>query len=166
MNLYSLAPSVSPVYQVARISGSIVLVSWTRLTLSEARGFITNYTVTYSSSSGGSKQQMQNTLYQIVSAALNETTIEGLDESTAYLVQVLASTSVGAGVLSEPLLVTRRGNFFFVLVIVVVSVYSININWIQKFLVILIQNYFKLVIKWWPADTHASMMNYVFKNTK
>ena len=110
MYVHSLAPSVSPMVQGSRISGSIILVSWTSLTLSEARGFITNYTVTYSSSSDGSKRQTQNTLYQIMSAALNETTIEGLDESTAYLVQVSASTAVGAGVLSEPLLVPRRGN--------------------------------------------------------
>ena len=121
MNILSLAPNVPPMVQVARISGSTILVSWTSLTLSEARGFITNYTVAYSLLSGGSKRQTLNIVYQIVSAALNETTIEGLDESTAYLVQVSASTSVGAGVLSEPWLVARGGNFYvlFLLVFIV-----------------------------------------------
>ena len=100
MNLCSIASSVSPMVQVARFSRSIILVSWTSLILSEARGFIINYTVAYSLlASGESKRQTQNILYQIVSAALNEATIDGLDESTAYLVQVSASTSVGAGVL-------------------------------------------------------------------
>ena len=109
MILLSLAPNVPPMVQVARISASTILVSWTSLILSEACGFITNYTVAYSLLSGGSKQQILNIVYQIVSAALNETTIKGLDESTAYLVQVSASTVVGAGVLSEPLLVAGGG---------------------------------------------------------
>ena len=72
-------------------------VSWTRLTLSEARGFITHYTVAYTPSSSGNKRQAPNTLYQTVGNDSSATTIEGLDGYTAYAVQVSASTAAGDG---------------------------------------------------------------------
>ena len=82
---------------MVRISGSMMRVTWTRLTLSEARGFITHYTVAYTPSSSGSKRQAPNTLYQTVGNDSSETTIEGLDGDTAYAVQVSVSTAAGSG---------------------------------------------------------------------
>ena len=82
---------------MVRISGSMMRVSWTRLTLTEARGFITHYTVAYTPSSSGSKREEPNTLYQSVGNDSNEATIEGLDGDTAYAVQVSASTAAGSG---------------------------------------------------------------------
>ena len=98
MIYHLLEPRVSPRNtSVERVSSSMMRVSWTRLTLSEARGFITHYTVAYTPSSSGSKQEEPNTLYQTVSKHSSETTIEGLDGNTPYVVQVSASTAVGAG---------------------------------------------------------------------
>ena len=82
---------------MVRISGSMMRVSWTSLTLTEARGFITHYTVAYFPLSSGSKREELNILYQTVSKDSSETTIEGLDGYSAYVVQVSASTAAGDG---------------------------------------------------------------------
>ena len=75
-----------------------MVVSWIPLTLSEARGFITSYTVFYSPQVNKTKQQESNT---IVSGDVSQTTIAGLDPNTAYDVQMSANTTAGASVLSE-----------------------------------------------------------------
>ena len=74
-----------------------MMVSWTPLSLSEARGFITHYTVAYFPQQSSSKQQEPNTIYKNVSSDSNQTTIDGLDGSTDYGVQVSASTNAGSG---------------------------------------------------------------------
>ena len=82
---------------MVRISGSMMRVSWTRLTLSEARGFITHYTVAYFPLSSGSKREELNILYQTVGKDSSKATIDGLDGYSAYAVQVSASTAAGYG---------------------------------------------------------------------
>ena len=82
---------------MVRISDSMMRVSWSSLTLTEARGFITHYTVAYFPLSSGSKREEPNTLYQTVGKDSSETTIEGLDGFSAYAVQVSASTAAGDG---------------------------------------------------------------------
>ena len=78
-----------------------MVVSWTPLTLSEARGFITSYTVFYSPQVSRRKRQEPNTMQKIVSGDVNQTTINGLDPNTAYDVRMSANTKAGASVLSE-----------------------------------------------------------------
>ena len=78
-----------------------MVVSWIPLTLSEARGFITSYTVFYSSQVNRRKRQEPNTIQKTVSGDVSQTTIDGLDPNTAFDVQILANTKAGAGVLSE-----------------------------------------------------------------
>ena len=82
---------------MVRISGSMMRVSWTSLTLTEARGFITHYTVAYFPLSSGSNQEEFSILYQTLSKDSSEATIEGLDGYSAYVVQVSASTAAGDG---------------------------------------------------------------------
>ena len=82
---------------MVRISGSMMRVSWIRLTLSEARGFITHYTVAYFPLSSGSKREELYILDQTVGNDSSEATIEGLDGYSAYAVQVSASTAAGDG---------------------------------------------------------------------
>ena len=54
--IHYIEPSRSPKnIEVVRISGSMMRVSWTSLTLSEDRGFITHYTVAYFPLSSSSK---------------------------------------------------------------------------------------------------------------
>ena len=82
-----------------------MMVSWTPLSLSEARGFITHYTVAYFPQPSSSKQQEPNTMYKNVSGSdSNQTTIDGLEASTDYGVQVSASTNAGSGHFSPVIL--------------------------------------------------------------
>ena len=77
-----------------------MVVSWTLLTLSEARGFITSYTVFYSPHVSRRKRQEPNTMQKTVNGDINRTTIHDLDPNTAYDVQMSANTKVGASSLS------------------------------------------------------------------
>ena len=77
-----------------------MVVSWIPLTLSEARGFITSYTVFYLPQVSRRKRQEPNTMQKTVSGDVNQTTIDGLDPNTAYDVQMSANTKAGASALS------------------------------------------------------------------
>ena len=89
---------------VERISETAMTVSWQPLTLAEARGFVSHYTVTYSPQiiSGGRKRQAAMT--EVVSGMDSSMVIiDGLDPDTAaYQVQVSASTGAGVGAVSDP----------------------------------------------------------------
>ena len=78
-----------------------MVVSWIPLTLSEARGFITSYTVFYSPQVSRRKRQEPNTLQNTVSGDVNRTTIHDLDPNTAYDVQMSSNTKAGASALSD-----------------------------------------------------------------
>ena len=96
--IYYIEPSIAPKdIEVVRISGSMMRVSWTSPTLTEARGFITHYTVAYFPLSSGSKREELNILDQTVSKDSSEATIVGLDGYIAYAVLVSASTAAGDG---------------------------------------------------------------------
>ena len=84
-----------------RIHPTVMVVSWTPLTLSEARGFITSYTVFYSPQVSATKRQELNTMQKTVSGDINRTTIHGLDLKTAYDVQMSANTKAGSSSLGE-----------------------------------------------------------------
>ena len=100
--LHPSAPSVAPNFNVSRTSPTTIMVFWKRLTLSEARGFITFYIIEYYPLAIENKRQSLD-LMRIESAFSSSTTIDGLDENIAYIVQVSASTSAGSGVTSNPL---------------------------------------------------------------
>ena len=86
-----------------------MVVSWIPLTLSEARGFITSYTVFYSPQVSRTKQE-PNTMQKTVSGDVNQTTIDDLDPNTAYDVQMSANTNGGVSALSEVISVPDEGN--------------------------------------------------------
>ena len=103
MNYYfSTAPSTSPMnVRAIRTTATVMIVSWRPLTLAEARGFISHYTVTYSPQiiSGGRKKQAAMT--EVVSGMdTNAVTIDGLDPDTVYNIHVSATTGGGDGVIS------------------------------------------------------------------
>ncbi len=76
--------------EIQRISDTIVQLSWTPLTRSEARGFITNYTVVYwIADSSDSKRST-------VTVEGNSVNITDLDPGSAYMFTVSASTVQGA----------------------------------------------------------------------
>ena len=87
---------------VERTTPTTILVSWTPLTLSEARGFVTFYTVAYTPVLNSRRRQLsQDTMYMNVSADSSSITIVGLYGSLAYSVQVSAGTRAGQGTLSQ-----------------------------------------------------------------
>ena len=101
-NYVLIEPSVSPKnVTITRTSPTVMVVSWIPLTLSEARGFITSYTVFYSPQVSRRKRQEPHTMQKTVSGDVNQTTIDGLDSNTAYDVQMSANTKAGVSVLSE-----------------------------------------------------------------
>ena len=87
---------------VKRINDTHIGVSWSPLSLVEARGWITNYTVYYSPTS--SKQYNSTT----VSHNLTSVVIGGLMPEVTYVVQVSASTAAGEGEKSEELEVSVK----------------------------------------------------------
>ena len=101
--LHASAPSVAPNFNVSRTSPTTIMVSWKRLTLSEARGFITFYIIEYYPALNNKKRQApSDTMRMNVSGDSSSTIIDGLDENLDYAVQVSASTSAGIGILSDP----------------------------------------------------------------
>ena len=71
--------------KVDRIYPTVMVVSWTPLTLSEARGFITSYTVFYLHRG---KRQEPHTMQKAVSGNVNQTTIQDLDPNMIYKCQL------------------------------------------------------------------------------
>ena len=78
------------------------------MTLSEARGFITSYTVFYSPQVSRTKQET-NTMQKTVSGDVNQTTIDDLVPNIAYDVQMSANTNGGVSALSEVISVPNAG---------------------------------------------------------
>ena len=86
---------------MSRISGSTMEVFWTPLTLTEARGFVRTYTVSYGQASGSNQQEEQ----EMAPGDVDQTVVTGLQEEEAYYVQVWANTAAGAGVRSRIVIV-------------------------------------------------------------
>ena len=75
-------------------------VNWLALSLVEARGFITNYTVTVHPAqltSSNRKREETRELLKITTSSSNETSIviSSLDSTLDYVISVSASTKVG-----------------------------------------------------------------------
>ena len=68
-------------------------VSWSPLSLEEARGFITRYTVT--AQPANTQRRQDRTVTVSVNPSENMTVLEGLDRTLAYWVSVSASTAAG-----------------------------------------------------------------------
>ena len=87
--------------RVIRNTATVMVVSWRPLTLAEARGFVSHYTVTYSPQiiSVGRKRQAA-TMEIVQGMDANMTSIDGLDPDTVYNVHVSATTGGGDGIIS------------------------------------------------------------------
>lgn len=97
MFYYSSVPSVAPSgVSLIRVNSTTLRVSWQQLSLDDARGFITNYTVTYMASA--SRRQLTMVT---VSADESSAIIPGLPPTVRYGVSVRAWTSAGPGPMSD-----------------------------------------------------------------
>ena len=90
-----------------RINGTSALVTWTHLSLAEARGFITNYNITYWMV-GSDIMDSESIL---VPGGENSTIISGLDPDSQYYFRVSASTVVGQSNFSDPVFLFRNTTF-------------------------------------------------------
>ena len=70
-------------------------VKWEPLSLEEARGFITHYTVTAESANTQTRRQAGGTLSVTVGANSTRAVLDGLSPVLTYLITVSASTVVG-----------------------------------------------------------------------
>ena len=98
---------------VERTSPTTMDVSWRPLTLSEARGFVTFYSIAYTPTPNSRRRQApQDTMYMNASADSSSVTIQGLDGDLAYSVTVAGGTRAGVGVQSGNRVADRQGNVY------------------------------------------------------
>ena len=94
-------------------------VSWVKLTLEEARGFVTGYAVSYDAVE--LRRKKRELRREIVHPDSGYKVIGGLGFTESYSITVSASTSAGEGIASRPVVV--RG--MYVCMMLTVCVYSI-----------------------------------------
>ena len=105
----STEPSTSPRRVVTtRPSDTVMVVSWIPLSYSEARGFISHYTVVYFPPNMSKKQALDTMTQSVPGMDTNTTRIEGLDANTDYIVQVSATNGAGTSHLNPPLLLVAN----------------------------------------------------------
>lgn len=100
-------PTVAPNASAGWANITELQVSWTRLTLEEARGFVIAYIVMYNVNEGMRKRETDS-----ISVGADETTatIGGLQPEKDYFISVAAQTAAGTGVGSEPLFIPSKNN--------------------------------------------------------
>ena len=105
-NIFSLclAPSKAPEFTITWTSLTAMDVSWIPLTLEEARGFVTGYTVTYTAEEEEKRRKRDHDSgSETVPGDESSVAIDGLDPDAQYSVSVAAETAAGVGVPSEPM---------------------------------------------------------------
>ena len=80
-------------------------VTWMKLTLEEARGIITFYTVTYEIISSRRRKEVME---EVSEAEDSYKVVGGLDFTSSYLVMVSASTAAGQGISSSAIIVQGK----------------------------------------------------------
>ena len=103
------APNIPPILiKVTKESPTTIAVSWSPLTLVEARGFVQSYTVLYFPIIS-SKHQQCVVNKRTVMVNQSTTVIDGMDVNTVYGIQIYATTKGGDGVHGIPVLVYMTG---------------------------------------------------------
>jgi len=100
-----IGPSASPANLRAYIrNATSIFVEWANVPASDQNGVILSYTVTYMTLPNGSPQT------KLLSTLTNEVILTGLNENTNYSITVFASTAVGDGNMSLPVIVRTGYN--------------------------------------------------------
>ena len=98
MDLHVEPRSAPRIVNTNRTSPTVMVVLWISLSYSEARGFISHYTVAYSPLTSGIKRQSSAVLTVTVPGMdSNNVTIEDLDPDTQYEVIVSATNGADTG---------------------------------------------------------------------
>jgi hypothetical protein len=92
-------PSMPQNVNVTRLSATVMVVSWIPLSYSEAKGFISHYTVAYFPIAKNT-QTLGGTTQTVPGMDANTARIEGLDANTDYIIQVSATNGAGTSELS------------------------------------------------------------------
>ena len=103
---FCVVPSVVEGVMVVRTSGQEMTVSWTPLSLVEARGIIGNYTVSITIGGGGEVKRQNGGCTPdsspcTVDSDQSSVIVTGLDPRQSYNVSVAAGTGAGEGEQSE-----------------------------------------------------------------
>lgn len=95
-----------------RTAQNSIQVSWTRLNLVQARGFVTFYTVAYTPVLQRTRRQPSQDTTETVTTGPSSSSviITGMDGDLAYRISVSASTGAGAGEPSISLTVYPEGS--------------------------------------------------------
>ena len=92
-----IAPNVAPKgVVIIRLNGTHMNVSWQKLSLEEARGFIRGYFITFIEIEEGNRRK-RDAFRVEVGPEVSYTVISGLDLTKQYSVTVSAATSAGEG---------------------------------------------------------------------
>ena len=110
-------PAVGPIPAIKWLSSTAMTVSWSPISLVEARGFPTGYIITYSSTSDERRRQVEGGT-RTVSADETSVTIDGLNSERQYAVSVAATTVAGAGDSSNPVTAPSKSNCRSIIIII------------------------------------------------
>lgn len=92
-----LEPGPVTIVEVTRLNSTHMTVTWTPLTLMEARGFVTGYTVRASPAMSTRKRQDNGEIVKVFPSDASSGTLTTLQQGVTYGVTVSASTSAGEG---------------------------------------------------------------------
>ncbi len=109
MLLMFLVPLISPSLQIQRTTPSVITLSWSPLTIIEARGFVRNYTIIYYPALESRKRQQPNMMSIAVDGNVTSTTNNILYVTSAYSVQISANNGAGRGPFSMSMSVAQFG---------------------------------------------------------
>ena len=91
------APDTAPKeVSVSRLNGTHMNISWVKLTLEEARGFVTGYTVRYDNIE--SRRERREARVEVVPPESSYKVIGGLGFTESYSITISASTLAGEGI--------------------------------------------------------------------
>ena len=86
---------------VSRINSTAIYVSWTPLNLTEARGIITGYSITYEPATRLEKRSTQEQRTVMAGPDQQSYIIGNLEDGTVYGVSVAVMTEAGVGPVSD-----------------------------------------------------------------
>ena len=109
IQLFNVVPAQAPAnVMVHRLNNTAISISWTPLNLTEARGIITGYSITYEPTRRQEKRSIQEQHTVMAGPDQQSYVIGNLEDGTTYCVSVAVVTEAGVGPVSDA--VYEEGN--------------------------------------------------------